>query len=143
MHRLTAEMVEEIRAILHAASRIGKAPDAPSDGVTWAMDRVCDIAKASVSETQRDPIAWAVLDEGSGELVDVALLRPEEPGAGVRFEPLIYASSETSARDAVIEEVAKDIESAPLTYAGPDPHVASDLRYLIVSSIRDMKGKKP
>lgn len=45
-------------------------------------------------------------------------------------------------RDEIIEEVAKEIESAPLTYAGPDPHVASDLRYLIVCAIRDLKGKQ-
>ena len=45
-------------------------------------------------------------------------------------------------RDAVIEEVAKSIEAEPLAYDGPDPYGASDLRYLMVASIRDMKGKK-
>lgn len=48
----------------------------------------------------------------------------------------------SESRSTVIEEVAKEIESAPLTYAGPDPHVVSDLRYLIVCAIRDMKGEK-
>ena len=42
-------------------------------------------------------------------------------------------------RNEIIEEVAKNIEAAPLTYTGPDPHVVSDLRYLIVCAIRDLK----
>ena len=45
-------------------------------------------------------------------------------------------------RDAVIEEVAKSIEAEPLAYNGPDPYGAIDLRYLVVASIRDLKGKK-
>ena len=45
-------------------------------------------------------------------------------------------------RDVAIEEVAKAVESAPLTYAGPDPQGIRDLRYLLVLTIRDMKGKK-
>ncbi len=49
--------------------------------------------------------------------------------------------AQPASRDAIIEGVAKEIEAAPLTYAGPDPNVASDLRYLIVCAIRDMKGK--
>lgn len=56
-----------------------------------------------------------------------------------RAADALSLQSENTARDAVIEEVAKSIEAAPLTYAGPDPHVASDLRYLIVAAIRDMK----
>ena len=44
-------------------------------------------------------------------------------------------------REAVIEEVAKHIEGATLTYFGPDPGGVKDLKYLIVAEIRGMKGK--
>ena len=42
-------------------------------------------------------------------------------------------------RSQIIEEVAQSIESAPLTYAGPDPQGVRDLHYLIVCAIRDLK----
>lgn len=49
--------------------------------------------------------------------------------------------SETAfSRDAVIEEVAKRVETATLTYMGPDPGGIKDLKFLIVETIRDMKG---
>lgn len=54
------------------------------------------------------------------------------------YRRLLAARSET--RESIIEEVAKAIEAAPLTYAGPDPQGVRDLRYLIVSAIRDLKG---
>lgn len=67
---------------------------------------------------------------------------PEIPGCPCESKMArirgVLASSE-SGRNQIIEEVAKSIEAAPLTYAGPDPHVVSDLRYLIVCAIRDMK----
>ena len=47
--------------------------------------------------------------------------------------------SETASRESVIEEVAKHIEAAPLTYFGPDPGGVRDLKFLIVAAIRDMK----
>lgn len=43
-------------------------------------------------------------------------------------------------RDAIIEEVAKGVEAAPITYMGPDPGGIQDLRYLIIAAIRDMKN---
>ena len=47
----------------------------------------------------------------------------------------------SESRSTIIEEVAKEIESAPLTYAGPDPQGIRDMRTLIVWAIRDMKGE--
>ena len=41
-------------------------------------------------------------------------------------------------RAEAIKEVINAIEDAPLTYAGPDPHIVSDLRYLIIRSVRDL-----
>lgn len=54
---------------------------------------------------------------------------------------LASTESETASREAVIEEIAKHIEDAPLTYMGPDPGGIKDLKFLIVAAIRDMKGK--
>lgn len=48
--------------------------------------------------------------------------------------------SATEDRNTIIEECAKHVELASLTYAGPDPSGISDLRYLIVASIRDLKN---
>jgi hypothetical protein len=42
-------------------------------------------------------------------------------------------------RHSIIEECATAIESAPLTYTGPDPQGVRDLRYLIVCAIRALK----
>ena len=45
-----------------------------------------------------------------------------------------------SSRAEVIEEIAKAVEAAPLTYAGPDPGGIRDLRTLIVMLIRDQSS---
>lgn len=43
-------------------------------------------------------------------------------------------------RYSIIEECAQAIESAPLTYAGPDPQGVRNLRFLIVEAIRGLKS---
>lgn len=86
--------------------------------------------------------AWALYCEIWHECFPRSALQPTLSVAvlGIFADRLLAAPSET--RDTIIEEVAKDIESAPLTYAGPDPQGIQDMRLLIVWAIRDMKGKK-
>lgn len=56
------------------------------------------------------------------------------------IEVLAKSTHSATPRAEVIEEVAKHVEGASLTYFGPDPGGVQDLRFLIVAAIRGMKG---
>lgn len=118
------------------------------DGIPEVQAALCEALYGNPADADPDQIGYY--------LGEIQRMQPEELRREWRFEDgwievlplrdlalkgLAVTNSETASREAVIEEIAKHIEDAPLTYMGPDPGGIKDLKFLIVEAIRDMKGK--
>lgn len=80
------------KAMTDCRNRSGIAPNFDECAEAVALALFTQFASRP-EERAQEPVAWALIDEGDGELLDVLMLKPEEPMHGVRYEPLSYMNS--------------------------------------------------
>lgn len=98
-----ATIIERVQYILrqggHGDYAVAVANICAPSGIAMMMDDApsrgyAQKSGSNVQKTVTDPVAWAVLDEGSEELLHVQHMKPENPEPGVTYEPLYYAQPE-------------------------------------------------
>jgi hypothetical protein len=102
-HKETVAYVDRLQRELAAAC-------APSTPATQSE-------KGAVFQTCREPAAWLEVHEGTGEVLDATLIKPDGGEGGVRYEPL-YSASPSSTR--LIERLRHVADKEKYRYSEAD-----------------------